>query len=160
MTAYLYNAPAGIKGSITRIASSVVEPIQLGTPTATSFGVPMKISSGKAIPFAGGETVTDLYGFLVREVPSGAATNNSDAPSAGDVIGILKSGYMNVVCSDGTPTRGGIVYIRVVAAGPKLVGDLEAVADGVNSIVASGVEWASEGRDTANGNIAEIHKKY
>jgi hypothetical protein len=159
MVAYLYNAPALTKGSVSRVEDSIIEPIQLGTPTATAFGIPVKISSGKAIPFAGAEVAGDLYGILVREVPRISSETNADAPTAGQITGVAVSGYVGVVCSDGTPARGGAVYIRVVAAGPKLVGDFEAVADGANSVLIPNLVWASEGRDTANGNLAEIRIK-
>jgi hypothetical protein len=159
MTAYLYNAPAGIKGSVSRFNDSIVEPIELGTPTATAFGIPVKISSGKAIPFAGGEVAGDLYGVLVREVPRQSSLSDADAPLAGQVTGVAVSGYVNVACGFGTPVRGGAVYARIVTVGPRVIGDFEASADGINSILLPNVFWATEGRDTANGNIAEIRIK-
>lgn len=159
MVAYTTNAPALIKGSVSRFDDSIVEPIELGSPTATAFGIPVKISSGKAIPFAGAEVAGDFYGVLVREVPRISSDSDADAPTAGQITGVAVSGYVAVVCADGTPTRGGAVYVRVVTAGAKLVGDFEAVADGANSVLLSNVVWASAGRDTANGNLAEIRIK-
>jgi hypothetical protein len=161
MTSYLTKPPAGIAGSLIPNKDNVVEAIFLGTPTATAYGIPLKISSGKAIPFAGGETAASLYGVLSREVPCINGTTNDSfaggAPVATQAVGICVEGYMQVICAQGSPTRGGDVYIRIVAAPGKNIGDWEATADGVNNVLFPKISWATEGRDTANGNIAAIH---
>jgi hypothetical protein len=50
MPSYLYRAPAGIPGSITRVDETVVEPGYLAAANfPTAFGQPVKISSGKFV---------------------------------------------------------------------------------------------------------------
>lgn len=158
MTAYLYSLPAGIAGDVTRQDESNVEPIQLGSPAATKYGVPLKYSAGKAIPFAGGEVAADFQGVLTRIVPAISGSNtqgySDDIPNPDSNQGILVRGYINVLCKVGTPARGGIVYVRIVDADPKFIGDFEATSDSTNSIALTNVSWASNGKD-ANNN-AEI----
>ena len=62
-----------------------------------------------------------------------------------------------VACTIGTPVRNGTVYMRVVAAAGKAIGDLEATADGANSVALTGVAWASDGKDSSN--VAELKIK-
>jgi hypothetical protein len=61
---------------------------------------------------------------------------------------------MNVVCTQGTPVRGGAVYVRVTAASGKLVGDFETAADSGACVAITGATWAVDGKDATN--IAEI----
>lgn len=162
MTSYLKNAPAGVPGDVTRLQNSIVEPILLGE-AFTAFGVPYKLdaSTGKAMMIDASDAATVFKGVLSRSVPSiGGNFNqglNDAIPNADSSQGGMVEGYINVLCPVGTPVKGGIVYMRVVAATGKLVGDFEATADGANSVVLAGVEWASNGKDA--NNIAELKIK-
>lgn len=152
MPSYLYRAPAGIPGSITRVDDTTVEPGYLaaaGAPTA--FGQPVKISSGKFALMGTGSVAADFYGVVSRIVPAIGGTGQTfadGAPSSDQFAGIVTRGYVNVLCGVGTPARGGVVYVRVVDGGAgKPVGQFEATADGANNVALTGVIWASDGLD-------------
>ncbi len=153
-TAFLYNAPSGVPGDITRRDNSVVEQGMLGTPAADAYGVPVKVSAGKFIPFAGGEVAADFYGVLARSVPgiSGSLTEDfsTDVPYTKVPQDIMIRGYINVKCITGTPARGGAVYARIVAATGRPIGAFEAVSDSSNSILLTNATWASTGKDADN----------
>lgn len=156
MTAYLFNPPSGVPGSVSRSDQTLVEPIMLGTPHAQKYGIPMKINgSGQAIPFAGSETAADFKGVLARAVPgiSDSALNqgfDDNIPHATVPQGLVTRGFISVICTIGTPLRDGPVYVRVVAAGPALVGDFEATADGSNNVLLPTVVFAQPGKDAFN----------
>lgn len=165
MTAYLYKAPAGIAGAITRVDDTTVEPGFLTAANGpTLFGQPVKVdpATGKFLLMGLTSVAADFYGILIREVPSisNSATAqgfNDGGPNLGSAHGIAVKGYVNVVCGTGTPVRGGAVYVRIVDGGAgKPVGSYEATADGANSVLVPELTWAVNGRDTANGNIAEV----
>lgn len=160
--AYLFQAPTGIPGDITRTDESNVEPAMLIAASAVfaqAFGIPMKYVAGGIQQFNGGaETKADFAGVLVREVPSisgNALSGFSDnIPLPTVPQGLLVRGYVSVKCTAGTPARGGIVYVRIAAgAGARIVGAFEASSDGGNSVAldASQAEWATDGVD-ADGN--------
>lgn len=158
----LYRAPSGVAGDITRTDNTVVEPGLLNAAKVpTAFGLPVKMTAGKVEAIEAGDTAASLYGFISRIAPSISGdltqTFGSGVPNADAVQGIVVSGYMNVKCTIGTPARNGAVYMRVVAAAGKAIGDLEATADGVNNVALTGVVWASEGKDA--NNVAEIRIK-
>ena len=152
MPSYLYRAPAGIPGSITRVDNTTVEPGYLAAANApTAFGQPVKISSGKFVLMGAGSAAADFYGVVSRIVPAigGSGETFADgAPQANQFAGIVTRGYMNVICGVGTPARGGVVYVRIVDGGVgKPVGQFEATADGANSVALTNVIWASDGLD-------------
>lgn len=152
MTSYLFRAPAGIAGSVTRVGQTTVEPGQLaasGTPTA--FGQPVKVVGGEFALMGAGSAAADFYGVLSRIVPSISGPASDDAPNAEAIAGIVTRGYVNVLCPTGTPARGGAVYVRVAAPGAgQAIGDFEAVADGADTVLLVGVIWASDGKDADN----------
>lgn len=159
MTSFLYRAGAGVAGDITRPDDTVVESgITDSTAVPTAFGAPVKIVAGKFQKIAASDAATVFYGVLSRIAPSiagdTAQTFASGTPNASAVAGIIRRGYCNVVCTIGTPARNGTVYMRVVAATGKAVGDFEATADGVNNVALTGVTWAIDGKDASN--VAEI----
>lgn len=159
MTSFLYRAPSGVAGDITRADDTVVEPGLLNASAApTAFGAPVKIVSGKFEKIAASDAASVFYGILSRVAPSiagdTAETFASGTPNTDSVQGIVRRGYVNVVCTIGTPARGGIVYMRVVAATGKAVGDLEATADGTDNVALTGVTWGVSGKDSSN--VTEI----
>lgn len=161
--AYLFQAPTGIPGDITRTDETNVEPIMLvavSTVFAQAFGIPLKYVSGGAQQFNGGaETKAAFAGVLVREVPSISGSNASDASFDGTVPnpdqpqGMAVRGYVSVKCASGTPARGGVVYIQIIANGGVAVGAFRADSDGGNAVALDAVqaEWATDGKD-ADGN--------
>lgn len=159
MTAFLYRAPSGVAGDITRQQDTIVESGLLNASAApAAFGAPVKIVSGKFEKIASGDDAADFAGVLSRIAPSIAGdmsqTFASATPNAESVQGIVVKGYMNVKCAVGTPVRGGAVYMRVVAATGKAIGDFEATADSTNSVALTGVTWAVDGKDA--DSVAEI----
>jgi hypothetical protein len=159
----LYTAPAGAAGSITRVDFTQVEPAMLvavSSVYAQAVGIPMKLVAGGMSQFSGAEVAANFAGVLVRELPASGLNGLNQAfsdfiPNFALVQGLCVKGYINVICTIGTPVRGGIVYVRVAAAtGGKLMGDFEATADGSNNIALTGVTWAADGKDASG--IAEI----
>ena len=165
MVSYLLQAPTGYAGDITRSDESNVEPAMLvGVGTnppvyPTAFGIPVKYVAGGIQQFNGGaETAASFAGILVREVPGISGSSLDDAvfeptsPLPSQVQGLCVRGYVSVKCTQGTPARGGVVYVRIIASGGKNVGDIEAVSDGSNSVALSATqaEWASDGKDSFN----------
>ena len=159
MTAILDRAPAGFPGDVTRPGEAGIAPIFLtATNPPTEYGVPVKIVANQAAKIAAGDTAASFYGVLTRIAPSesgGLSQAFGDGvPSTSHFQGIIVKGYVAVKCAQGTPIRGGAVYMRVTAATGKNVGDFEAVADGANSVLLPGVIWATSYTDA--NNIAEI----
>lgn len=159
MTSYLYRAPAGTVGDISRPDETTVEPGLLNPAKApASFGAPVKIVSGAFEAIEASDAASVFYGILSRVAPSiagdTAQTLASGTPNTAAVQGIVRAGYVNVACAQGTPVRGGQVFMRVTAATGKLVGDFETTADSGACVALSGVTWAVDGKDASN--TAEI----
>ncbi len=162
MPAYLFAAPNGVAGDVTRTDESNVEPAMLvavSTVYAQAFGIPMKYTTGGIQQFNGGAEVPgDFAGVLVREVPSisGSVTSgfSDNVPNPDVPQGLLVRGYVSVLCVSGTPARGGAVYVQTVANGGVAVGAFRTTDDTSNAILLDNVTWASDGKD-ANNN-AEI----
>lgn len=159
MTSYLYRAPAGVAGDVTRPDNTVVEPGLLNASAApTAFGAPVKLVSGKFEKIAASDAASVFAGVLSRIAPSIAGdlaqTFAGGTPNTASVQGIVVKGYVNVVCTQGTPVRGAAVYVRVTADTGKLVGDFETAADSGKCVAIAGATWAVDGKDATN--IAEI----
>ena len=132
--AFTYGVPAGVAGSVSRPLDSEVETIYLGSTPPTAYGaVLVEDGAGKYIAISGSNVAADIQGFLARSVPniSGGIDNtfSANTPNATYLQGRLTRGYMRVTCTQGTPVKGGIVYVRAVADTGKLVGDIEASSD-------------------------------
>lgn len=158
-TAITSAAPAGVAGAVSRNAHLLIENVVLDNTKTYKFGVPCKFAAdGKVIPMESGDAATAFIGFLARSAPqleaSLTAAFNTSVVDANRVHGLMREGYMHVVCAQGTPVKGGKVYVRVTAASGKLVGDIEAAADGSNSVALTGVEFAVSGKDASN--VTEI----
>lgn len=163
--AYLYQAPNGVPGSISRPDESNVESAMLIAQASvfpSAFGIPMKYVANGIAQFTGSETAPDFAGVLIREVPqiNGAAPSTtfaSGAPYSLVPAGLLVRGYVSVICAVGTPARGGVVYVQVTANGGIAVGAFRADGtDGGNAVAltAAQAEWAVTGKDSFNN--AEI----
>lgn len=159
MTAFLYRAPSGVAGDITRQQDTIVESGLLNAAKApTAFGAPVKIVSGKFEKIEASDAATVFAGVLSRIAPSiagdTAQTFASGTPNVESVQGIVVKGYVNVVCAQGTPVRGAAVYVRITADTGKAVGDFEIAADSGKCVAIAGVTWAVDGKDASN--VAEI----
>lgn len=162
MTSFLYRAGSGVPGDITRQLDTIVEQALLNSAKVpAAFGLPVKMTAGKLEKIEAGDTAASFYGILTRLSPSiagdTAQTLGAGTPNANAVQGVMVRGYCNVACTIGTPVRNGTVYMRVVAAAGKAIGDLEATADGANNVALTGVVWNSDGKDSSN--VAELKIK-
>lgn len=167
MSVYLFNAPAGFPGDVSRPDESNVEPamlVALASVFAQSYGIPVKYVAGGIQQINSGDVATVFAGILVRGVPfqadssaSDSDINSSGVPKSDQVQGAMVRGYAMVKCIAGTPARGGVVYMQSVAHSGAVPGDFR--ADGTDSgnavaLTATQAEWASDGTDS--GLIAEI----
>jgi hypothetical protein len=165
MTAYLYQAPAGVPGDISRPDETSVEPavlIAVSTVFAQAYGIPMVYATGGISQFGGGNAAADFAGVLIREAPSEGGSiypnSNDNVPNPVVPHGLAVRGYVSVACPTGTPARGGVVYIRTVASGSKNIGDFEATSDPGNNVALSLTQasWAVDGKDGANNTEIRI----
>lgn len=160
MTAYLKNAPVGFAGDVSRPDVSQVQPamlVALSTVYMQRFGEAVRYVSGGIQQWTTSLTKAAFAGLLVRQVPGIAGSfSDEDVPNPDQVQGYMSSGYAIVKCTAGTPTRGGTVYVRIVADTDRPIGAFEASSDSSNSVAldANQAEWASDGKD-ADG-LAEI----
>lgn len=152
---YLFQAPNGVPGDLTRTDESNVEPAMLVAQSsvyAQAFGIPMKYVAGGIAQFVGGETAPSFAGVLIREVPAiSSAPSDAFAAIPYPLVpqGLCVRGYVSVVCSAGTPARGGVVYVQV-NTGTQPIGSFRADGtDGGNAVAltATQAEWASDGVD-------------
>lgn len=163
MTSYLYSAPAGVIGDVSRPDESNVEPAFLITPFPANYGVAMINAVGGITPYAGG-AASGVAGLLVRAAPGISQSSANEAvnafqPNQSEVQGMMVRGYATVFVNAGVPVRGQPVYIVQTASGGHVIGQFETTANAGNNIALSGTivgnfTWASDGVD-AFGN-AEI----
>ena len=130
--AILDRMPAGFAGDVTRKHDATLEPAILGD--AIAYGAPVVYRGGKARAVAGGDTA--ISGFLARPYPT--QLGGDGAAPAGATGDVLRRGYMSVRLANGTAAHNGQVYVRLVAASGKAVGDIEAAADGGNTLAVAG----------------------
>lgn len=146
----------GYPGSYARNGDCVIaaRPVKPTDTANVNFGDPVVLNSDStggtysqlAGFVAGGGTFTQALfaGFAVREVKSAESffgTGNS-APSwnyysPGAPCDVIKRGSVVVKVNVGTPTAGGLVYVRTVLNGAipaGLVGGVEAAADSTNTV--------------------------
>lgn len=163
MVSYLFQAPNGVPGDLTRVDESSVEPAMLVAQSsvfAQSFGIPMKYVTGGIAQFTGSEAATAFAGVLIREVPSISGSVNSgfsdNVPYPSVPQGLCVRGYVSVVCAVGTPARGGTVYVQITQDSSGPGGSVVPVgafrADGTDSgnavaLTAAQAEWATDGVD-------------
>lgn len=153
--AILYRMPSGIPGDISRASVATVESgvFDSANPFA-SYGIPVKKVGGKIRPVASGDAASVIIGLLVRPYPTGGSQDplGTSTPPTTGIGNVLRRGYMTVQNNAGTPADGGTVYVRVAAAsGAKVIGGIEAVADGTNTVVMAGAVFKNAG--DANGNV-------
>lgn len=160
MPSYLFNAPAGFPGGVSRPDETNIEPAMLVAVSGvypSAFGIPVKYVAGGIQQFNGGaETAPSFAGVLIREVPgigtlaSDADINGGGTPNPVQPQGLLVRGYVMVSVAAGTPARGGVVYVQIVTNLGVPVGAFRADGtDGGNAIAltATQAEWATDGVD-------------
>lgn len=165
--AYTYQAPAGVPGDITRSDESSVEPamlIAVASVYAQSYGIAMVYASGGISQVGGAFAAADFAGVLVRQAP-GISESGDDLtgniPNAVQVQGLLVRGYVNVLCVYGSPTRGGVVYVRTVSTSNNThLGTFDATSDSSNNVALSLTQatWASDGKDGNNNAELRVYR--
>jgi hypothetical protein len=153
---YLFQAPNGVPGDITRTDESNVEPAQLlaiASVYPQSFGLAMVYGVGGIQAWGTSNVAGDFAGSLVREVPAiGGYPSDGFTPNIPNPMvpnGLLVRGYMSVLCQYGTPARGGIVYVNIQATGSRVVGGFEATSQPSFNVALTTQQatWASDGVD-------------
>src|SRR5690348_6322236 len=127
MPAYLYSAPAGIPGMISRDTATVEPQLLDSSNQPTSFGLPVATdaTSHKLRAIGASDTAASVVGFLVRPYPF--SSNDTDfgagTPPTSGLVSVMRRGYMSVKNNAGTPVNGGTVYVRIdTPSGAKVVG--------------------------------------
>jgi hypothetical protein len=167
----------GFLGNVSRIGERVIAARQVlsTTPNPISFGQACVIipdatggtwqSISDFIAGAGTFTAPRFAGIAVRNVKTyltyvglgSVQTPQIGNYGPGQIAEVLERGSITVKINNGTPASQGPVYVRTVAnAGipAGVVGGLEAVADGTNTVVVPGVVFRTGVLD-ANG-VAEV----
>lgn len=160
MTSYLYQAPSGVPGDITRPDESSVEPAMLITPFPANYGVPMKYAVGGVTPMVAADAAAVFCGVLARSAPGISQSSVNEAanvfqPNQAEPQGLCKRGYMCVFVNAGTPVRGALVFVVQTASGGHPAGSFETTANAGANVALTGtvvgnVTWAADGVD-ANG---------
>jgi hypothetical protein len=141
LQAYQFRMPAGFAGDLQRAEVATIETQQID-PTAppTSFGVAVKLVSGKVQPInLGTDTAAMVYGVNLRPYPiqgNGTDPLGTSTPPISGVTDILKRGYFMASLGGTTAAaKGGTVYVRVATpSAGKPLGGFEAAADSTNTV--------------------------
>lgn len=149
----------GFAGSFSRQPDSIIDTHPLEGDAVLQFGMPVVYGTAGAVrAFDAGGTAENFLGVAIREVKSATdyLNQNIGAYQPNEAVPVMKRGCVNVLCQNGTPAPGGVVYVRTAASDTypnAVVGGFEAAADGANSVALTNVKW--KGTADANG-IAEI----
>lgn len=139
MTAYVYSAPVGVLGDVTRKTETWIEQ-SLVTKTAANrpaYGDPVKAdATGNIEKMVGTDSADEFLGFFIRQVPVAGVPGGGYDPAK--VQGYAKHGYVCVKCGTGTPVKGGDVYVLSD-------GTLSTTTD--TDAVKISAKWAINGKD-------------
>lgn len=151
----------GYPGNYARTPDDVTVSRRLApTSPEVPFGACVQLNPDNSVELVKtGFTAAKFGGIAVREIKN--ATNflaqNNVAYQPGHVLDALTRGAVTVVCTVGTPTAGGDVYVRITAnsaiAG-SVVGGFEAQADGANTVLLPNVKWTTGAMDA--DHICEV----
>lgn len=159
MTAFTFRAPYGIPGDLSRNAGGgTIEPVAQNASTpVTGYGLPVKLSGNTVVGITASTDI--VYGFAARPYPIQSASNQSfgvaTPPVApGAIIDVLRRGYISVLCTAGTPAKGGAVYVRYAGGTtPNPVGGIEATyINGTNAKIV-GAEFFGPADPNGNTDI-------
>lgn len=142
----------GVPGDVSRVDGLQIE--------AAFFKPDENVKSGRAVAFdTDGKLVyfvddgKPFAGITTRSYPQDSGYPASTDTPKGRAFGLLRKGYVLVKCTNGTPVRGGKVYMYKTENGGHKVGDFSAEADSSYTVEMTGIEWASSG---VTNNVAEI----
>lgn len=157
--AFIYRMPSGIPGDVTRREAARIEAQQLDAsyPVLT-FGVPVKMVSGKIRPMASGDT-GQPYGFLVRPYPTQRTTNEAlgaATPDLTQLCDVLVAGYMTVKAYGTAPAKNGSVYyLNQDLTGLLQMGRVETTSAGspTTNVAITGARFMGTGDSDGNVEI-------
>ncbi|RKN75009.1 structural cement protein Gp24 [Paenibacillus ginsengarvi] len=152
----------GYAGNVSRSQDAVIVNRLVKSNSADiAFGDPVILNSDNTYSkFGASGTAAAFAGVAAREVKQSTsylsqATGSAYKPN--EPCDVIERGSVTVVCTVGTPTAGGDVYVRVTANGSipdGVVGGFEAAADSTNTIKLTNAKWKT-GKIDAN-KVAEI----
>lgn len=151
--ALLYRMASGVPGDISRRGQGTVESaVADAVLIFPGYGLPGKMVAGKFVPIAAADTGAVVSGFLVRPFPVQTATSGGTGIATGKILDRMRRGYMTVQNNAGVPSVEGQVYVRVAApSGAKVIGGIEAAADGGNCVAIPNCVFCDAG--DAAGNV-------
>lgn len=164
--AYKYRMGAGFPGDVNRTHPASIEPVLLdSTDFPTAFGQLVVVTAaGKMRKIKAGDSATTIYGVMVRPYPTQAASAGqygadalgASAPAIAGVHDVLRAGYImsQLNSAAGAVVRGGPVFVWIGAAGGgHVVGGLESVSGGANTIALDPARYSFNGSADAAGVV-------
>ena len=159
--AFTYRMGAGYPGDVNRMHPASIEPVKINTttpPTLYGSAVVVDTATNSVRKMAAGDTaLTKLYGIMVRPYPTQQSTGGmsaalgSAAPPVAGVADVLRDGYA-MTKVNGTPTKGGTVYLWIAAdSGNHVQGMFEAASGGASTITVANALF--NGPPDASGNV-------
>lgn len=137
----------GYPGTQSRTADAIIQ--SRVASNAIKFGQAVTLTNdNKWALVSSGTTAEDVAGIAVREVVQANTFNPQSNPDyfAGSLTDVMVRGNCTVRCQRGTPTSGAAVFIRIAlnaTYADALVGGVEALADGSNTIEVPNIEWTT-----------------
>jgi hypothetical protein len=140
--AFTFAMPSGIPGDVSRAEHATIEAQLLDTVNfPLSYGVPVKIVSGKVAGITTGDTTsTHIHGWYVRPFPTNSgqdALNVQTIPTSG-IVNILVRGYIMVFVqfNAASAAKDSPVYVRTATAfHTKPLGGVEGGSDSTDTYV-------------------------
>lgn len=155
------NLGLGFAGVPSRQDDNVIRNRISGEESASIlFGAPVILATDNTYKnWAADSTAAVFAGVAVANVKTNQTAYASGAIGSGyyspnQPVDVLERGSIPVFCKNGTPTAGGAVYIRTVAATGHAIGDFEAVADEGKNVLITNAKWTTGKIDSSK--LAEV----
>lgn len=139
----------GYPGTVSRNVDTIITPRVVKKGTAQIlFGDPVILNDDNTYSrFNENSKVEQFAGIAVREVKQTIDYYSSTGSyTEGEQCDALNRGSITVKCNNGVPIPGGKVYIRIKenqSIPGSVVGQLEAIEDGDNTILLPSLKWAT-----------------
>jgi hypothetical protein len=146
----------GFAGSYARHPEQIIVTRPNGDTNPIPFGAPVAYDNGKVKNVAAGFTAAAFAGIASKEVKSQLDYLNQNEGGKyveDEAVSVFQRGSINVLVPSDSPAVNSPVYVRVVAAAPKKVGDFESTPDSTNNVLIPNARFG--GPKDAN-NIAEL----
>lgn len=113
-----------------------------------TFGAAVILASDNTVKnWASDSTAAVFAGVALANVKTNQTYTTSVSGSGyyapNQPVDVLERGSVPVFCKNGTPTAGGAVYIRTVAATGHVIGDFEAVSDTDKNVLIPNAKWTT-----------------